>query len=103
MNHTLSPIHFASYSANHIHNPVPKLAPILDVTYGCIVYQEQVMQIFREIAGYSFGHADVVRRAISKKKQGILNFFSPFSTRCGGRSRKVATESVNTPLAPPCR
>jgi DNA polymerase-3 subunit alpha len=45
----------------------PKLAPILDVTYGCIVYQEQVMQIFREIAGYSFGHADVVRRAISKK------------------------------------
>lgn len=49
-----------------------KLAPILDVTYGCIVYQEQVMQIFREIAGYSFGHADVVRRAISKKKQGVL-------------------------------
>lgn len=60
------------------HNPdkiqycTPKLAPILDVTYGCIVYQEQVMQIFREIAGYSFGHADVVRRAISKKKQGVL-------------------------------
>ncbi|MBR4206130.1 MAG: DNA polymerase III subunit alpha [Clostridia bacterium] len=50
----------------------PLLAPILDVTYGCIVYQEQVMQIFREIAGYSFGHADVVRRAISKKKQGVL-------------------------------
>ncbi len=51
----------------------PKLAPILDVTYGCIVYQEQVMQIFREIAGYSFGHADVVRRAISKKKQNVLD------------------------------
>ena len=51
----------------------PKLAPILDVTYGCIVYQEQVMQIFREIAGYSFGHADVVRRAISKKKQSVLD------------------------------
>ena len=50
----------------------PRLAPILDVTYGCIVSQEQVMQIFREIAGYSFGHADVVRRAISKKKQGVL-------------------------------
>ncbi len=50
----------------------PKLAPILGVTYGCIVYQEQVMQIFREIAGYTFGHADVVRRAISKKKQGVL-------------------------------
>ncbi len=50
----------------------PLLKPILDVTYGCIVYQEQVMQIFREVAGYSFGHADVVRRAISKKKQGVL-------------------------------
>lgn len=45
----------------------PLLAPILDSTYGCIVYQEQVMQIFRDIAGYSLGHADVVRRAISKK------------------------------------
>jgi len=56
-----------------IHYCTSKLAPILDVTYGCIVYQEQVMQIFREIAGYSFGHADVVRRAISKKKQGVLD------------------------------
>ncbi len=45
----------------------PHLAPILDSTYGCIVYQEQVMQIFRDIAGYSLGHADIVRRAISKK------------------------------------
>ena len=45
----------------------PLLAPILDSTYGCIVYQEQVMQIFRDIAGYSLGHADIVRRAISKK------------------------------------
>ncbi len=51
----------------------PALAHILDVTYGCIVYQEQVMQIFREVAGYSFGHADVVRRAISKKKQSVLD------------------------------
>lgn len=56
-----------------IHYCTPKLAPILGVTYGCIVYQEQVMQIFREIAGYSFGHADVVRRAISKKKQKVLD------------------------------
>ena len=55
-----------------IHYCTPALAPILDVTYGCIVYQEQVMQIFREIAGYSFGHADVVCRAISKKKAGVL-------------------------------
>ena len=47
--------------------PSPLLAPILDSTYGCIVYQEQVMQIFRDVAGYSLGHADIVRRAISKK------------------------------------
>ncbi len=46
----------------------PALEKILKVTYGCIVYQEQVMQIFREIAGYSFGRADIVRRAMSKKK-----------------------------------
>ena len=51
---------------------IPGIDPILESTYGCIVYQEQVMQIFREIAGYSFGHADVVRRAISKKKADVL-------------------------------
>ena len=50
----------------------PLLAPILDVTYGCIVYQEQVMQIFRELAGYSFGRADIVRRAMAKKKAYIM-------------------------------
>ncbi len=50
----------------------PLLKPILDVTYGCIVYQEQVMQIFRELAGYSFGRADVVRRAMSKKKHDVM-------------------------------
>lgn len=48
------------------------LAPILDITYGCIVYQEQVMQIFREIAGYSYGQADIVRRAMSKKKAAVM-------------------------------
>ena len=61
------------------HNPqtvkydIPALAKILDVTYGCIVYQEQVMQIFRDIAGYSLGRADLVRRAISKKKASVLD------------------------------
>ena len=45
----------------------PQLAHILDVTNGCIVYQEQVMQIFRELAGFSFGQADNVRRAMSKR------------------------------------
>ncbi|MBE6782866.1 MAG: DNA polymerase III subunit alpha [Ruminococcaceae bacterium] len=48
------------------------LKDILDVTYGCIVYQEQVMQIFRTLAGYSFGRADIVRRAMSKKKHDVM-------------------------------
>ena len=46
----------------------PALEPILSVTYGCIVYQEQVIKIFQELAGYSLGQADMVRRAMSKKK-----------------------------------
>ena len=50
----------------------PKLKPILDVTYGTIVYQEQVMQIFRELAGYSMGAADMVRRAVAKKQPEVL-------------------------------
>ncbi len=60
------------------HNPklvkyaTPRLKPILEVTYGCIVYQEQVMQIFRELAGYTFGRADIVRRAMAKKKHSVL-------------------------------
>lgn len=48
------------------------LRPILGVTYGCIVYQEQVMQIFRSLAGYSYGKADIVRRAMAKKKHDVL-------------------------------
>ena len=57
------------------HNPAqitykhPSLEPILANTYGCIVYQEQVIQIFQQLAGYSLGQADMVRRAMSKKKQ----------------------------------
>ncbi len=50
----------------------PLLEPILDVTNGCIVYQEQVMQIFRSLAGYSFGRADIVRRAMAKKKKDVM-------------------------------
>ena len=46
----------------------PKLEPILSVTYGCIVYQEQVIQIFQQLAGYTLGQADMIRRAMSKKK-----------------------------------
>ena len=60
------------------HNPqdvkydTPLLEPILNVTYGCIVYQEQVMQIFRSLAGYSLGRADIVRRAMAKKKHDVM-------------------------------
>ena len=50
----------------------PALKPILDVTYGCIVYQEQVMQIVRDIGGFSMGRADLVRRAMSKKKMDVM-------------------------------
>ncbi len=49
-----------------------ELEKILNVTNGCIVYQEQVMQIFRELAGYSYGQADLVRRAMSKKKADVM-------------------------------
>lgn len=60
------------------HNPdrisydTPLLKPILEVTYGCIVYQEQVMEICRTLANYSYGHADIVRRAMAKKKHDIM-------------------------------
>ncbi len=50
----------------------PQLEPILEATYGCIVYQEQVMQIVRNLAGYSFGRSDLVRRAMSKKKASVM-------------------------------
>ncbi len=66
-----------TYIANR-HNPAgirykhPLLKPILSVTNGCIVYQEQVMQIFRELAGFSYGQADIVRRAMAKKKHDVM-------------------------------
>ena len=50
----------------------PLLEPILKVTYGCIVYQEQVIEIFRSLGGYTMGQADNIRRAISKKKQKVI-------------------------------
>ena len=50
----------------------PELEPILEPTYGCIVYQEQVMQIVRDLAGYSLGRSDLVRRAMSKKKGDVM-------------------------------
>lgn len=50
----------------------PELEPILDATYGCIVYQEQVMQIVRNLGGYTLGRSDMVRRAMSKKKTSVM-------------------------------
>ena len=60
------------HNPSHIRYKHPRLKSILNVTYGCIVYQEQVMQIFRELAGYSLGRADIVRRAMSKKKHDVM-------------------------------
>ncbi|MDO4633204.1 MAG: DNA polymerase III subunit alpha [Eubacteriales bacterium] len=50
----------------------PQLVPILEATYGCIVYQEQVMQIVRDLAGYTLGRSDLLRRAMSKKKASVM-------------------------------
>ncbi|MFR5602170.1 MAG: DNA polymerase III subunit alpha [Lachnospiraceae bacterium] len=50
----------------------PQMEPILEPTYGCIVYQEQVMQIVRDLAGYTLGRSDLVRRAMSKKKASVM-------------------------------
>ena len=72
-----------------------KLRSILDVTYGCIVYQEQVMQICRNLAGYSYARADIVRRAMSKKKTSAMqaerdDFVSGCATH--GINKKIAEE-----------
>ncbi len=56
----------------HITYETPELVSILEPTYGCIVYQEQVMQIVQRLAGYSLGRADLLRRAMSKKKQHVM-------------------------------
>ena len=59
-------------SASEVTYSTPLLEPILAPTYGCIVYQEQVMQIVRELGGYTLGRSDLVRRAMSKKKQSVM-------------------------------
>ena len=58
--------------ASKVTYKTPLLKPILKVTYGCIVYQEQVIEIFRQLGGYTMGQADNIRRAISKKKQKVI-------------------------------
>lgn len=72
------PMQYIKTYIENRHNPqnikykTELLRPILSETYGCIIYQEQVMQIFRELANYSFGRADIVRRAMSKKKHDVM-------------------------------
>ncbi len=66
------PKYIANKNSGNIKYKHPLLENILDVTYGCIVYQEQVMQIVRELGGYSLGRADLVRRAMSKKKTDVM-------------------------------
>jgi len=76
----------------------PLLEPILSTTYGCIVYQEQVMQIAQKIAGFSFGGADIMRRAISKKKLDILtaqrDIFVNGGVLSGDTTKKVNVGAV---------
>ena len=55
-----------------IHYAHPRLQPILEVTYGCIIYQEQVMEIVRQLAGYDYARSDEIRRAMSKKKVDVM-------------------------------
>ena len=72
------PMYFINDYISNRKNPAnikyrtPELKNILDETNGCMVYQEQVMQVFRTLAGYSYGRADVVRRAMSKKKRDVM-------------------------------
>lgn len=84
-----------SHNPDNIKYKTPMLRDILDVTYGCMVYQEQVMQVFRSLAGYSLGRADIVRRAMSKKKHKVLEderaFFCEGCAK-NGIDNKIANE-----------
>ena len=80
----------------------PELEPILKPTYGCIVYQEQVMQIVQQLGGYTLGRADLVRRAMSKKKQHVMevereNFVNgnPSESVPGCASKGISPEVAN--------
>ena len=81
----------------------PQLEPILSDTYGCMVYQEQVMQIVRDLGGYSMGRSDLVRRAMSKKKESVMRqerqnfvFGNAAEGVPGCISRGIAPEIANT-------
>lgn len=86
-----------------IHYDIPELEPILSETYGAVIYQEQVMRIFQDLAGYSLGGADLVRRAMSKKKMDKLKkereaFLYGDKERgiCGCLSKGIPEEKANT-------
>lgn len=98
------PMQYINTYIENRHNPskiqykVSELEPILKDTYGCVIYQEQVMQIFRTLAGYSYGRADIVRRAMSKKKHDVMNSErETFVTNCvkNGTNRQTADELFN--------
>lgn len=82
------------HDPSKIHYALPMLEPILKSTCGCVVYQEQVMSIFREVAGYTFGHADIVRRAMSKKKADVLEAERE-QFLAGAASRGVSAEDAS--------
>ncbi len=88
--------------AGTIQYDTPLLEPILKTTYGCIVYQEQVMQIVRDLGGYSYGRSDLVRRAMSKKKADVMakerrNFVSgnPEENVPGCAARGIDEQTAN--------
>jgi len=81
----------------------PTLKPILEATYGCIVYQEQVMQIVRDLAGYSMGRSDLIRRAMSKKKADVMeeerkNFIHGLGDDVPGCVKNGIPESIATQI-----
>ncbi|MCM1487110.1 MAG: DNA polymerase III subunit alpha [Firmicutes bacterium] len=88
------------HNPNKITYKHPLLKEILEVTYGCIVYQEQVMQICRTVGGYSFGRSDLVRRAMAKKKHEVMEnernaFIYGTQTNCGAVKNGVSAEIAN--------
>ncbi|MCQ2407293.1 MAG: DNA polymerase III subunit alpha [Oscillospiraceae bacterium] len=83
-----------------VHYDHPLLEPILRETFGCIVYQEQVMEICRTLAGYSYGRADLVRRAMAKKKHDVMEqereiFIHGNDTCCGALAKGVPEKTAN--------
>ncbi len=89
-----------SHNADKVKYKHPILRDILDVTYGCIVYQEQVMEICRKMGGYSYGRADIVLRAMKKKNKEIMDkergaFVYGSETNCGAVANGVDEKTAN--------